>query len=94
MTTSTAHQVKLGPQGRLVIPAAIRDALDLKPGDDLVLAIEQGRLLLESRSHRLQRLQARVAALTCGVSLADELLRERRAEAAREGYSLQEPEPR
>lgn len=94
MSTATAHHVKLGPQGRVVIPAALRDAMGLKPGDDLVLALEQGRLLLESRAHRLQRLQMRVAKLTYGGSLADELLHERRAEAAREGYSLHEPEPR
>ncbi|MGB5774161.1 MAG: AbrB/MazE/SpoVT family DNA-binding domain-containing protein, partial [Sedimenticolaceae bacterium] len=35
-TSVVKNEVQLGPQGRLVIPAHLRRALDLKPGDRLI----------------------------------------------------------
>jgi len=85
MTTSDLkNEVHLGPQGRLVIPAHLRKALDLKPGDRLVVRLDGDSIVLERRDHLVKRLQARFRGLPADLSLADELIAERRAEAARE----------
>jgi hypothetical protein len=44
----------------------------------------QGRLALEEREAALQRLRQRFAHISTGVSLADELIAERRTELRRE----------
>jgi len=74
--------VTVGEQGRLVIPAAIRREMHLSSGETLVAFVEDNRLVLERRSAILERLKARFAGI--GVSLADEVIAERRAEAAKE----------
>jgi len=80
-----SEEVRLGPQGRLVIPAPVRRALNLRPGDVLVLQIDNDRLILERREAILARLQALFAdAVPQGRSLVDELIAERREEARRE----------
>jgi len=78
-------KVPVGPQGRLVIPSGIRRQLGIAPGDVLVALVEDQRLVLEKREAVLQRLRRRFAHVPAGVSLADELIAERRAEAGREG---------
>ena len=45
------NEVQLGPQGRLVIPAHLRRALDLKPGDRLIVRQEGDSIVLERREH-------------------------------------------
>lgn len=77
--------LKVGPQGRVVIPASMRKALGLEPGQILVGHVEDSRLVLERRDTVLRRVQARFsAAVPRDVSLADELIAERRQEARRE----------
>jgi AbrB family looped-hinge helix DNA binding protein len=78
------NEVQVGAQGRLVIPAALRKALNLKPGDRLVARQEGDRLVLERREAVVKRLQAAFEHIPKNVSLVDELIAERRAEAARE----------
>ncbi len=78
-------KVTVGPQGRLVIPSEIRRALDISPGDTLLAVVEDRRLVLEKREAVLQRLRSRFSHIPSNVSLSDELIRERRAEAEREG---------
>lgn len=46
---------KLNANGRIVIPAAVRKALDLRPGDELVMRVEDGQLLLSTRRQALAR---------------------------------------
>ena len=76
--------VHVGPQGRIVIPAHIREALDIRPGQELIARVEDGRLVLETRERIIARLQATFANVPGGVSLVDELIAERREEARRE----------
>lgn len=83
-TKSIAAEVRLGPQGRVVIPAALRRALGFEPGDTLLARLEDGRLVLEKPETIKRRLKARFAHIGPGTSLADELLAERREEARRE----------
>ncbi len=77
--------VKLGTNGRLVIPAAVRRALGVAEGDELSLALVDDELrvtTLHAAVRRAQRVMAqRVPAER---SLADELIAERRAAAANE----------
>jgi AbrB family looped-hinge helix DNA binding protein len=78
-------EIVVGPQGRIVIPARLRRALGLKPGDRMTAAVEDDRLVLERREAALGRLQAAFSAtVPPGVSLVDALIKERRAEASRE----------
>ncbi|PKB72653.1 MAG: hypothetical protein BZY75_05760 [SAR202 cluster bacterium Io17-Chloro-G7] len=79
-----AVQVHVGPQGRMVIPAQFREALEICPGQTLIARIEDGRLVLETREHILARLQSWFADVSPEVSLVDELIAERREEARRE----------
>jgi AbrB family looped-hinge helix DNA binding protein len=76
--------VVLGRQGRLVIPAEIRKALGLAPGDPLHLRVAAGRLVLERPKDAVSELRRLGAAVPPGRSLVEELLAERRAEAAAE----------
>jgi AbrB family looped-hinge helix DNA binding protein len=82
--TQSSNEVQLGAQGRLVIPAHLRKALDLKPGERLLARREGESIVLERRSSLVKRLQERFAHIPSEVSLADELIAERRAEAERE----------
>lgn len=73
--------VKVGPQGRIVIPAALRDELGLGVGDELSTRIEDGRLVLERREDVARRLRGRYAAIASDRTLSEELIAERREEA-------------
>ena len=76
---------RIAPGGRVVIPAAIRKELDLAVGDQVLLRLEEGELRVSSRKQAIERLQQRLRELTKDKrSLADELIAERRLEAARE----------
>jgi AbrB family looped-hinge helix DNA binding protein len=76
--------VKIGPQGRIVIPAHLRKSLGVVPGDELVARMEGQRLVLESRAAAGARLLGMFAHLATDVSIVDELIAERREEARRE----------
>lgn len=77
-------RVNVGPQGRVVIPARIRRSLSIGPGDTLVLRVVEGRIVLEKRADVLARVRRRFGGVPEGVSLAEELISERREEARRE----------
>ena len=78
-------KTRLSPNGRIVIPAAIREQLGLKPGDSLLMDVEDGALRIESYPTRIARIQRELAQyIPSGVSLADELIADRREEARRE----------
>ncbi len=76
--------IRVGRQGRLVIPAGLRARLGIDAGDSLVVRLEEGRLVLEKREAVLRRLRDRFRHIPPGVSLAEELIEERRQEAYRE----------
>jgi AbrB family looped-hinge helix DNA binding protein len=79
----TPLPVRLGPQGRLVVPADLRKELGLTEGSELAIRSEGRRLILEPRSEALRRLRRRFA--TVGdVSLVDALAADRDAESRRE----------
>jgi AbrB family looped-hinge helix DNA binding protein len=75
----------LSPNGRVVIPAAIREEMGLQPGESLLMDVEDGVLRIESYRSRIRRIQQSLARLIPpGRCLSDELIAERREEARRE----------
>ena len=85
MSETTVHvDVRLGAQGRLVVPASIRKALGFRPGETLVARIEDGHLVIEKPEAVERRLHDHFRKFE-GRSLAEELIAERREEVRREG---------
>ena len=83
-------KASLSANGRIVIPAAIREELGFAPGDTLLMDVEDGVLHIESYPARIRRIQREFAQyIDPGRSLADELIAERRAEARREDEEFQ-----
>ncbi len=77
--------VKVGEGGRMVIPAPYRRALGLEGADHVQMRLEGDEIRMVSRSGAIRRAQERVAKyVPPGRSLVDELIAERRREAARE----------
>jgi AbrB family looped-hinge helix DNA binding protein len=74
-------QVRLGPQGRLVVPVELRRELGLEEGTEMAIRSDGRRLILEPRAEVLRRLRRRFAKVPDGVSLADELSADRKEEA-------------
>jgi antitoxin PrlF len=79
-------RARINQQGRIVIPAECRAAAGLKPGDELLIeAIGEGELRLRTPEQAIKEAQAMVARyLPKGRDLVQELIDERRADAARE----------
>ena len=78
------ERVTIGPQGRLVIPAAMRRHLGLEPGSVVLLRLDGDALTLERQEAALNRLRARYTKAAGGPSVVDELLAERREETRRD----------
>ena len=78
-------KVRLGPDGRVVIPAPFREALGLKEGDVLFASIDEGEIHLLTSRAAMRRAQAIVRQFVpAGVSLVDELIEDRRKEVEHE----------
>lgn len=78
--------LEVGPQGRVVIPAAIRKALGIEAGASLVATVVDGKLVLETPTQLLNQFFSRFAQarMKPGESVVDELIAERRSDAAHE----------
>jgi AbrB family looped-hinge helix DNA binding protein len=76
---------RINENGRTVIPAALREEMGVRPGDAVLMEVEDGVLRVESHIARIRRIQSEVAKYAKpGVLASDELIAERRAEARRE----------
>ena len=79
------NRTKLTEGGRVVIPAEFRRALGVQVGDELILRLENGELRLLTLDRAIAQAQEAVRKyVPAGRSLVDELIAERRAEAAQE----------
>jgi AbrB family looped-hinge helix DNA binding protein len=79
-------RTRINQQGRIVIPAECRAAAGLKPGDELLVeTVGEGELRLRTKQQAIKEAQAIVARyVPKGRDLVQELIDQRRAEAARE----------
>jgi len=84
MDTNAGQKVRVGRQGRIVIPAPLREEMGLGPGEELLGRVEDGRLVLERRQDVVRRLRSRFRNVPAERVLSEELISERREEAARE----------
>lgn len=86
------YQAKVIAGGKIVIPAELRRELGISDGDSLVLERDaRGGIVLKTFAQVVREVQDEVrAALPPGdrSSIVDELLADRRAEAAREDADL------
>jgi AbrB family looped-hinge helix DNA binding protein len=77
-------RVKINHNGRVVIPASIREALGIKAGDDLVMRMEGDELRITSQRQRILKAQRLIRHhVEASRSLSDELIADRREEAKR-----------
>jgi len=79
--------MKMSEGGRVVVPIEIRKALNLNEGDTVCWDLVDGGARLTSKLERLRLVQNRVqveSGLAKQTSVVDELIAERRSEAARE----------
>jgi AbrB family looped-hinge helix DNA binding protein len=76
---------RLSENGRIVIPAEIRQKLELSPGDTVLLSVEGYVLKIEPQRARIRRIQESMRQfLPPDRVLSDELIADRREEARRE----------
>ena len=80
-----AQRVKIVEGGKLVIPALMRRELGISAGDTVMVDVDNGELRVRSVSKALERARAILRRhVSDNVSLSDELIADRRAEAGRE----------
>ena len=73
--------------GRIVIPADIRAALGLEPGEEVSLEVNDGRLEIQNVTRAIREsrgIARRLGNIDPSRSIVDEFIAERRAEAERE----------
>ncbi|HYD68404.1 AbrB/MazE/SpoVT family DNA-binding domain-containing protein [Azospirillum sp.] len=77
--------VSMAPNGRLVIPAPVRAEVGMAEGGTFVVSVQDGKVVLEPYRDVLERVRAEVRRyIPAGTDLAEDLSRDRRAEAERE----------
>ncbi len=85
MNPDDVVKAKVDSQGRVLIPAAFREVMKMKPGGHVAMYLDEDGLHLVTRHFTSEQLRREIAAhVPEGVSLADELIADRRAEAARD----------
>jgi len=78
-------KTKMVQSGRVVIPGEYRRRLGLQSGDEIIMHLDDEGLHLYTATQAVARVQALVRRYVPeGRSLSDELISERREEAARE----------
>jgi AbrB family looped-hinge helix DNA binding protein len=76
---------QIGEKGRIVIPAAMREALGMDVGDSVVLRIKDDELCISTIRGRIRRAQRNVRHLAQpGTLVSDELSSERHEAAKNE----------
>ncbi|MGA2277112.1 MAG: AbrB/MazE/SpoVT family DNA-binding domain-containing protein [Terracidiphilus sp.] len=93
VTNSRYVSSKINENGRIVIPAAIRQEMGLKAGDTVSMDFEEGVLRIETHRARIRRIQREIAQFAKpGILASDELIAERREEARREEEEIKRDE--
>jgi len=75
----------LGQKGRVLLPAEMREAMGLEVGDVITAWLKDGEVRMHSHLHGLRKIREEASSMAKGsVYASDELIAERRAEAAKE----------
>ena len=78
-------RTRINENGRLVIPVSLREALGIKPGDEVLLRVEDNELRITTMRQSIERARQLIRRnIKPGTSLAGELIAERRKAAKRE----------
>jgi AbrB family looped-hinge helix DNA binding protein len=79
---------KINQNGRIVIPAALRQQMGIKAGESVLMEVEDGVLRMESHRARIRRIQEEfrkhLPIKPGEMLMSDQLIAERREEARRE----------
>ncbi len=76
---------QIGEKGRIVIPAAMREALGIGVGDSVILTVKDDELRISTIRGRIRRVQERASRyVKPGTLVSDELSAERREAAKHE----------
>ena len=79
------YALSVGPKGRVLLPADLREALGLKEGDIITAWLRDGELWMHSHRHGLRKIQEQARALrSTAPAASEELIAERHAESAKE----------
>ncbi len=82
---SNVSRVRVDSAGRVVIPANVRQHLGIAPGQDLILSEYAQGIRLQTFEQSVKAVQEAFAPYrVAGVSVVDELIREREEEARHE----------
>ena len=80
-----SRRVRVDPAGRIVLPAAIRKALEIHDGDVLVMSVNDRSVRLHTVDAALERVRAIARRKRAtDLSIVDQFIAERRTEAATE----------
>ena len=78
-------RLRVNENGRVVLPATFRMALNIRPGDQVLARLEDDEVRITTLKHRIEQAQRHVRQFVKpGRSLADELIAERREAAKHE----------
>jgi AbrB family looped-hinge helix DNA binding protein len=78
-------RVQMHSGGRFVLPARLRKELQIKPGDEVVLHLENGSIRMVPLHQAVAMAQQSVKKyVPMGTSLVDDLIKERREESVHE----------
>lgn len=85
------QRVRVFEGGKLVIPAPMRRSLGIAVGDTVMLSVDDGEIRIRSLDASIARARAILRRhVPEGVSLVDELIKDRRTEAAADAGSEDE----
>jgi AbrB family looped-hinge helix DNA binding protein len=88
-----SYTTHLEKSGRILIPAAVRRQLGLSEGSPVLVKVEEsGALKVTSRSQALAKFRKRIRKhIPAGQDLAEQLIRDRRAEVKRDDEKASRP---
>ena len=83
--SSSFSRVRVDSAGRVVIPGAVRRHLGIEPGEDLILSEDESGIRLQTFEQAVKAAREAFAPYRVpGVSVVDDLIREREEEARRD----------
>ncbi len=91
VTKPQSVRSKINQNGRVVIPAALRQQMGIETGETVLMDVEDGVLRIESHRARIRRIQEEFKKIIPpgGMLMSDELIAERREEARREEEEME-----